>query len=135
MVLCYNHFHRVLIKCKGELWRERSVMHELSITQSIVDIVVGEAANRRIRAVNLVIGELSSVMEESIRFCFGIVSKDTSAEGAQLSVRKVPLVMRCTYCSFEFGRDSEGICPACSKSGGEMIRGREFFIESIEVED
>ena len=110
-------------------------MHELTITQNIIDIAVSEARNRRIRRINLVIGELSSVVEDSIRFCFDVISKETLAEGAALSVTAVPAKIRCASCSHEFGYEGEGVCPECGKRGGEVTAGREFYLESIEVED
>ncbi len=110
-------------------------MHELAITQNIVDIAIGEAGDRRIMGINLVIGELSSVAEESIRFCFQAISQGTPAEGASLSLVRVPALIKCTHCANEFGVDRQGVCPRCGKIGGEVVQGREFYIESIEVED
>src|SRR5208283_1785922 len=110
-------------------------MHELTLTQNIIDIAVHEAKDRRITGINLVIGELSSVVEESIRFCFDVISKDTPAEGARLSVTRVPAVIRCACCSGTFGMEREGLCPQCGERGGEVTAGREFYMESIEVED
>jgi hydrogenase nickel incorporation protein HypA/HybF len=110
-------------------------MHELTLTQNIIDIAVSEAQDRKISGINLVIGELSSVVEESIRFCFDVISKDTAAEGALISVKKVPAVIRCACCSCTFGLEREGLCPQCGKRGGEVTAGREFYLESIEVED
>ena len=113
----------------------QSLMHELTITQNIIDIAVSEAQNRKIRRINLVIGELSSVVEESIRFCFDIIAKDTPAEGARIDVKSVPAVIRCTFCSAEFGMEKDGVCPVCGRCGGEVKSGREFYLDSIEVEE
>ncbi len=110
-------------------------MHELTVTQNIIDIAMGEAEGRRITGINLVIGELSSVVEESIRFCFDVIARDTPAEGARICVTRVPGVIRCASCSAAFGMEREGLCPECGKRGGEVTAGREFYLESIEVED
>ncbi len=110
-------------------------MHELTITQNIVDIATNEAKNRKITAINLVIGELTSVVEESIRFCFAAVSEGTLAEGAVLSLVKVPALMECRGCSCRFGTEKGGICPTCGGFGGEVVQGRELYVESIEVEE
>ena len=109
-------------------------MHELAIAQSMLDLVVTEARQRRVSAINLMVGELLSVAEEPIRFCFEIVSKGTLAEGATLALTKVPAVLRCKNCLCEFGLESHGLCPACGKSSGELIRGRECYVDTIEVE-
>ncbi len=110
-------------------------MHELGLTQNIIDMAVSEARDRKVTGINLVIGELSGVVEESIRFCFDVVSKDTPAAGARLCVTKVAAVIRCASCSSTFGLEREGLCPECGKRGGEVTAGREFYLESIEVED
>ncbi len=110
-------------------------MHELTITQNIVDIAINEAKDRRITAINLVIGELTSVVEESIRFCFNAISEGTAAEGAALSLVKVPALLECRHCSCRFGLDREGVCPSCGGIGGQVVRGRELYVESIEVEE
>jgi len=110
-------------------------MHELAITQSIIDMAVQESGGRKIIGVNLVIGELSSVVEESVRFCFDVISRDTPAEGACLSVTRVPALVRCASCASEFGLERQGLCPVCGTRGTEVIAGREFYLESIEVED
>jgi hydrogenase nickel incorporation protein HypA/HybF len=110
-------------------------MHELTITQNIIDIAVSEAGDRKISGINLVIGELSSIVEDSLRFCFDVISKDTLAEGACLSVTRVSAVIRCVSCSCELGLERDGLCPECGKRGGEVMAGREFYLESIEVED
>ncbi len=109
-------------------------MHELAIAQDMLDIVVSEARQRRVSAINLVVGELSSVAEEPIRFCFEVVSKGTLAEGAKLGMTKVQALLRCRNCSCEFGLDSHGVCPACGRRNGEVIRGRECYVDTIEVE-
>jgi hydrogenase nickel incorporation protein HypA/HybF len=110
-------------------------MHELALTQNIIDIALHEAESRRITEINLVIGELSAVVEESIRFCFDVMSKDTAAEGARICVKKVAAAIRCAGCFRTHGLEMEGLCPACGKRGGEVTAGREFYLESIEVED
>lgn len=110
-------------------------MHELALTQNIIDIALRESQDRRITQIDVVIGELSNVVEESIRFCFDVMSQDTPAEGARLCVTKVAAVIRCAACSKTYGLEAEGLCPACGKRGGEVAAGREFYLESIEVED
>jgi hydrogenase nickel incorporation protein HypA/HybF len=59
-------------------------MHEMSITQSVVEICEGHAAGRKVIDVVLEIGELSGVGHDSIEFCFEAGSKGTLLEGARL---------------------------------------------------
>ena len=65
-------------------------MHELSITRNILSIAL-EKANaahaNKIRKINLVIGELSGIVDECVQFNFGFLSEDTIAAEATLFFR------------------------------------------------
>lgn len=115
-------------------------MHELPVTQSILNIVM-EAAQRagapQILAVDLVIGDLSSIVDDSVQFYFDILSKDTIAEGATLRIRREAATAVCLDCGAQ-SSVSAPLMPVCAVCGGARLKvsgGREFYIESIEVED
>jgi hydrogenase nickel incorporation protein HypA/HybF len=113
-------------------------MHELSITQSLLDIALrhAERANaQRISRLNLLIGELSSVLDESVQFYWDIISQDTIAQGAELHFERVPGSLRCLGCGHVFplnGRDYA--CPMCAGKQVIAAGGDEFRLESIEIE-
>ncbi|HQF69985.1 MAG TPA: hydrogenase maturation nickel metallochaperone HypA, partial [Promineifilum sp.] len=76
-------------------------MHELAITESILEIALrhGRSAGAtRITDLHLVIGELSSVVDESVQFYWDIVSEGTAAAGATLHFRRVPARLVCRAC-------------------------------------
>lgn len=113
-------------------------MHELSITQSILEIALRyaeQAGARRITRLNLVIGDLSNIVGDAVQFYWDIVGKGTIAEGATLHFERVPATLRCLDCNRAFPLDGrEYACPSC---GGERIAlagGDDFRLESIEVE-
>jgi len=111
-------------------------LHELAITQNIVDIVLKEAPDRKVKNITIVIGELAGIIEDSVRFCFDLVAADTSVKGAALTFQRVPARIRCNQCDFEFKMDNgDWACPRCGNLGGQVIQGRECYVESIEVED
>ncbi len=111
-------------------------MHEFAVTEQIVEIALGEARGRRITAITLVLGELCGIVDESVRFCFDVIAAGTPAEGAALVFEKVRAQLRCRACGGEFGiADTEALCPRCGAIGAEVVRGREFYMESIEVEE
>jgi hydrogenase nickel incorporation protein HypA/HybF len=110
-------------------------MHELAITENIVAIATDASASRQVKIITLKIGELSGVEPEAVRFCFDIVSKGTVTEGARLEIIKIPAMIRCRKCSCDFHLNDDWSCPACAAIGGEVQSGREFFVESIEVEE
>jgi hydrogenase nickel incorporation protein HypA/HybF len=111
-------------------------LHELAVTQSIVDIALQDAHSRKVTGITIVIGELSGIVEDSVRFCFDVVAADTAAKGAALTFRSVPAHIRCSQCAFEFRMDNgDWACPQCGNLGGQVMQGRECYIESIDVED
>lgn len=114
-------------------------MHELSITQSVLDIVLRHAQQssaRRILGINLVIGELTGFVDDSIQFYFDFMSKDTLAQGAELNFERIPAQVRCHICGAEYVPPDSRLwaCPECEALGGEIISGREFSVASIEIE-
>jgi len=114
-------------------------MHELPVTQSILDIALRHAqkANAsRILAINLTIGELTGFVDDSIQFYFDFLSQDTPAAGARLSIERIPPCARCRLCGVEYAPPDSRLwtCPECGALGGDVIAGKEFFVSSIEVE-
>jgi hydrogenase nickel incorporation protein HypA/HybF len=113
-------------------------MHELSITQSMLELALSEAkkANAsRIDKISLIIGEMSGVVDESVKFYFRLLSKDTIARGAELNFTRVPTKARCRNCEHEFIlQEFNWVCPRCRLSSLEIIAGSELYLESIEVE-
>ncbi|MGB9681370.1 MAG: hydrogenase maturation nickel metallochaperone HypA [bacterium] len=110
-------------------------MHELAVTEEIIRLSLEVSKGKKISAINIVIGELSSFVDDSVQFYFDILSKSTLAEGATLLFRRVPTKLRCYNCGKEFHPDSTMTCPFCNHIGGEVIEGEEFYIDSIEVRD
>jgi hydrogenase nickel incorporation protein HypA/HybF len=114
-------------------------MHELAVTQSILDIALRhaeQAGARRIITINLVTGELTGFVDESIQFYFDFLSKDTPAQEAQLSFERIAARVRCLTCGAEYAPPESRLwtCPACEALGGEVIAGKEFYVASLEIE-
>jgi hydrogenase nickel incorporation protein HypA/HybF len=113
-------------------------MHELAITQSMLDIVQEQAENagaKKVGKINLVIGKMTGVVEECVRFYFDFLGKGTIVEGATLSFKIVPIVARCQGCKKSFKlRELDWSCPNCQGNVIKIVSGKELFVESIEVE-
>lgn len=114
-------------------------MHEMAVTQSILDIAVdyaGRSGAARVTALNLVIGQLSSIVDDSVQFYWDIISKDTLCEGAVLNFERVPAQLNCLDCghTYSLSRGLEA-CPECESFQVRVIAGDEFRLESIEVEE
>jgi hydrogenase nickel incorporation protein HypA/HybF len=113
-------------------------MHELGITENIVNIALtkaGEAQASRISKINLVIGEMSGFVADCIQFYFDSLSRDTIAQGAVIQFELVTTQLQCRDCSTIFTpQDTLWACPKCGGRSVEISKGRELYIESIEVE-
>ena len=114
-------------------------MHEFSIAQSIMQIVLAEAnkANARsVKKITLNIGELAGVLPESLSFCFEHLAKSTIAEHAVLAINRIPVKAICSQCRINFAvKDNRYLCPRCGKTTIELTSGRELQIAQLEVEN
>ncbi len=115
-----------------------TALHELSIARSIVERVE-EALDpgQRVLVITLEIGELSGVVEVALRFCFEQATCGTPLAGCRLAIEPVPVSLFCGPCHKEFQpqRSSRLVCPDCGQPSGELRRGRELTILSLEVSD
>ncbi len=113
-------------------------MHELSVTESLLEIALrhGQAAGaRRITDLYLVIGRLSSIIDDSVQFYWDFVAKDTLAEGAKLHFRRTPAEFLCLECQQRYALNGDDFaCPHCGSSQVKVTAGDEFYLESIGVE-
>ena len=108
-------------------------MHEMAITQSVVEAVCEHAAGRRVHSVRLQVGALCAVMPESMEFCFGLATEGTVADGARLDLDVQPGFARCRSCDTGFPlSDLILLCP-CGSADVEVLTGRELRILSMEV--
>jgi hydrogenase nickel incorporation protein HypA/HybF len=113
-------------------------MHELPVTQSILEISLRHAkqANaKRVTDLYLVIGQLSYVVDDSVQFYWDMIAKDTIAEGAALHFRRVPAEFVCLDCNHRYPVDGENLaCPNCGSTRVKLASGDEFRLESIDVD-
>jgi hydrogenase nickel incorporation protein HypA/HybF len=113
-------------------------MHELSISNSILELVAQQAraaGATKVTGINLTFGELCGFSPEAVRMCLEGLGKNTLAEGATLSFNNIRAAARCQQC----GREScpsehEWLCPHCGQGGLEITHGRELRVDSIEVD-
>jgi len=65
-------------------------VHELALTQSLVDLVTERTTGRQVLAVNVRVGDLSGIVADAMSFCFDVTTAGTPLEGARLVVEEVP---------------------------------------------
>jgi hydrogenase nickel incorporation protein HypA/HybF len=111
-------------------------MHELPVVIDIVHVMDEESKKcgfNKINRINLVIGELSSIIDESVQMYFEVIAENSTCAGATLSFEHVPATLKCQKCGLEFPHNKSFDCPSC---GGESVlvkgTGREFYIKSYE---
>ena len=108
-------------------------MHEMAITQSVVDAVCEHAAGRRVHSVKLEVGALCAVVPDSMQFCFELATEGTLAAGARLDLDVQPGSARCRTCAHEFELpDMILLCP-CGSADVQVVAGRDLRILSMEV--
>jgi len=113
-------------------------MHESSMAISILGIVADEAQKAHVNAVTrvcLCIGDLAGVEATTLTACFEMLSEGTITDKAQLVIKRIPATGTCTVCgTAATGRGRMLKCPLCKTGSVKLNTGREFYVESIEVE-
>jgi hydrogenase nickel incorporation protein HypA/HybF len=112
-------------------------VHELAITTYLLESVAGEAERlgaRRVMRINLAIGERMGVVEDSLRFCFGLLTPGTVAEGASVGVRHVEMRFDCPDHGTYPRAGDDVACPRCRRVGALADPGDELLVESMEIE-
>ena len=113
-------------------------MHELSVTESILEIAIRHAQAQKAKKITglyLVIGQWSSVVDDSVQFYWDMVSEDTICSGAKLHFTRIPAEFLCNDCHKTFNMDQQlAPCPHCGSMRVKITAGEEFFLASIEIE-
>ena len=112
-------------------------MHELSITQSILNIALSSAENahaKKINKIKITLGEMTGCVPQYIQEYFDIVSEDTIAYGAKLEFNRIPAVAKCLDCGKEIRLVRFRFrCEHCSSQKLTIISGKEFLVDSIDI--
>lgn len=110
-------------------------MHEVAIMEEAVRLAAQAAGTRRVRKLSLRVGALSGVVPDALRFVFDVASAGTPVAGASLEIQSVPAACWCPACKQEFeSRDFLDECPRCHNVSGDLRRGRELEIATVELE-
>lgn len=113
-------------------------MHELGITQSIVEIALRTAADQqaqKIHSVTLEVGSLAGVVAEALEFCYEACTKGSLLEGSRLIVEQIEAKARCRDCKTDYLlTDLLACCPACHSLVSDMVCGEELRIKEMEID-
>jgi hydrogenase nickel incorporation protein HypA/HybF len=119
-------------------------MHEFSIASGVVEAVLQFAESRGLRQiveVRMIVGELTCVETDQLKFCFEAITKDSALENASLEIDGGDAVVRCPSCNYEglpkyWNEAQVNVsfptleCPECGRAA-EPIAGHECSIKSI----
>lgn len=108
-------------------------VHELALTESVVQAIAARVGAERVVRVRLEIGRLVAVLPDAMRFCFDVCAKDTPLDGAALEIDEVAARGRCRACGAEPELDGVLALCACGSADVELLAGNELRIKEVEV--
>jgi hydrogenase nickel incorporation protein HypA/HybF len=108
-------------------------MHELSITQSVVDAVLEKLPDQPIAVVSLEIGTLSGIEPDALRFCFELVTAGTTLQGAELQISRPQGRAHCSSCQADFDLDTCILLCPCGSADVQVRSGGQLLISSVMV--
>jgi hydrogenase nickel incorporation protein HypA/HybF len=108
-------------------------VHELALTESVVEAVTERLPGATITCVRLDVGALSGVVADSVLFCFDLVTEGTTLEGARLEISHIPGRCQCRSCEAEFEPDGPLLLCPCGSADVAVLSGQEFTIASVQV--
>ncbi len=115
-------------------------MHEISICESLLKTALAElgrqAPGARLLKVRVAVGALRQVVPESLHFAYEALSAGTRAAGSKLEILPIPVAARCRRCGWEGAIEGRLFyCGACRAAEIEIVRGKELYLESLEIDD
>lgn len=124
-------------------------MHEVSVVSNLVNAALAELEKYNVTKVNsmtVVIGEMTNLGGEQMRFAYEIVTRGTLMEGSELVIEDEPIEVRCDSCGYtgpvrmltdpDFSTHSIPVlsCPECS---GRVVvtSGQSCMIKCMDIEE
>ncbi len=108
-------------------------MHELSITQQIVETCCNAAGDANVARVTVEIGCLCGILPDAVSFCYEVCTQGTPLEGSVLQIVSVPARARCRACFAESEIvDFLPLC-RCGSADLDLTGGNELRIMELEI--
>jgi hydrogenase nickel insertion protein HypA len=115
------------------------LMHEGSVTKSIIDTVIDINTSKnitgKIKKINITVGVCQGLVPESMIMFFDMEKPGTILENTELRVNVQNIVAECPVCNNTHILEIPVMyCPDC---GGvmKMVKGNEIIIDNLEVEE
>jgi hydrogenase nickel incorporation protein HypA/HybF len=110
-------------------------MHELAITQGVVDAVTERTGSVPVVSVRLRVGRLAGVVPDAMRFCFEMVTAGTPLDGAALEIEQPEGHGHCRTCGADFVLADLLLLCTCGSADVEVLAGRELSVVSVQLAD
>jgi hydrogenase nickel incorporation protein HypA/HybF len=114
-------------------------MHELSIVMSIIDIATKQMENAHataIEEIELEIGALSGIEENSFEFAWKQAIRNTPLQNAARIIHKPEGVATCLDCMIDFSiQQLYDACPVCGGHFLNIKKGKELKVKSLVVKE
>jgi hydrogenase nickel incorporation protein HypA/HybF len=109
-------------------------VHEVGLCEGVLEAVERRAAGRPVLAVTVRAGAMHRIVPESMETAFALVAAGTVAEGAEIRLVLVPVLVRCRDCGLEVeSADPLAVCTRCGATDLELRGGDELLLESLEL--
>jgi hydrogenase nickel incorporation protein HypA/HybF len=113
-------------------------LHEISVAFSLLEGVQETALAQgieRVKAVVVRVGALSGIAADALKFSWEVATAETIAEGSELRIEDIPLVIFCERCETERTPPpgSGVVCPDCGTPARRIVTGRELQLVAMEV--
>lgn len=113
-------------------------MHELSLAMSVKEIVEDAAASNgasKVKEVNIIVGEFSSVSVDSLEFAMEVVKKGSIFENAKINIKPTKTILSCSQCNGETEMmDYIFKCGLCGSASVKIVSGDRMYVDSIDIE-
>lgn len=110
----------------------------MTIAMNVVDAVIKRANEnhaQNVTSIELEIGELAGILNDSLLFCFDSACKNTIAESCKLNIQSIPATGKCHNCDITFNVETfSAFCPVCSSFQVSVISGKELKLKSFNYE-
>ena len=113
-------------------------MHELSIATELIRCVLSAAEQhgaRRVESVDVEVGPMQQIVPDALEAAFEVVSQDTIAKGAALTITVTALTGTCRACGKAFEPNLDDfLCPQCGQADVDITAGNDIVLKSLSCE-
>jgi len=114
-------------------------LHELSITQEILEIVTKAVPAGQlglVREIRLKIGEEGHLLPESLLFCFEALKADFGMPESKMELIRVPVTAECKSCGAVSPIVNQTYqCGSCKGTSLKVLTGNELQVTEILLDD